>query len=151
MQVRDLRLATLLKKRLWYRCLHVNFAKFIRTPFSIECIRWLFLFFTHEDSFFSFNLKLFFFFMTYSRWLDDLCPTWYIGNFVQEWKGLISTYFSLIFLFFILAKHWGSHFWDDCYLVLEKILPIYRCPFYKDRPMGFWLKNIHITKHEVIH
>ena len=26
--------ATLLKKRLWYRCILVNFAKFLRTPFS---------------------------------------------------------------------------------------------------------------------
>ena len=28
-----LRSATLLKKRLWHRCLPVNFAKFLRTPF----------------------------------------------------------------------------------------------------------------------
>ena len=28
-----LRTATLLKKRLWYRCFPVNFAKFPRTPF----------------------------------------------------------------------------------------------------------------------
>ena len=28
-----LRPATLLKKRLWQRCLPVNFAKFLRTPF----------------------------------------------------------------------------------------------------------------------
>ena len=27
-------LATLLKKRLWHRCFPVNFAKFLRTPFS---------------------------------------------------------------------------------------------------------------------
>ena len=26
--------ATLLKKRLWHRCFPVNFAKFLRTPFS---------------------------------------------------------------------------------------------------------------------
>ena len=51
-----------------------------------------------------------FFFMTYSRWLDDLCPTWYIGNFVQEWKGLISTYFSLIFLFFHSCQTLGEPF-----------------------------------------
>ena len=29
-----LRPATLLKKRLWHRCFSVNFAKFLRTPFS---------------------------------------------------------------------------------------------------------------------
>ena len=33
----------LLKKRLWHRCFPVNFAKFLRTPFSIEPLRWLLL------------------------------------------------------------------------------------------------------------
>ena len=33
-KVTGLRPATLLKKRLWHRCFLVNFAKFIRTPFS---------------------------------------------------------------------------------------------------------------------
>ena len=32
-KVAGLRLATLLKKRLWHRCFPVNFAKFSRTPF----------------------------------------------------------------------------------------------------------------------
>ena len=32
-KVAGLILATLLKKRLWYRCLPVNFVKFLRTPF----------------------------------------------------------------------------------------------------------------------
>ena len=36
--------ATLLKKRLWYRCFFVNFAKFLRTTFLIEHLRWLLLF-----------------------------------------------------------------------------------------------------------
>ena len=31
-KVAGLRPATLLKKRLWYRCFPVNFAKFLRTP-----------------------------------------------------------------------------------------------------------------------
>ena len=30
-----------IKKRLWHRCVHVNFAKFIRTPFLTEYLRWL--------------------------------------------------------------------------------------------------------------
>ena len=38
-----LRPATLLKKRLWHRCFPVNFAKFLRTPFFIEHLRWLLL------------------------------------------------------------------------------------------------------------
>ena len=36
--------ATLLKKRLWQRCFPVNFAKFLRTPFLTEHLRWLFLY-----------------------------------------------------------------------------------------------------------
>ena len=34
---------TLLKKKLWHRCFHVSFVKFVRTPFSIEHLLWLFL------------------------------------------------------------------------------------------------------------
>ena len=36
--------ATWLKKRLWHRCFPVNFAKFLRTPFLIEHLRWLLLY-----------------------------------------------------------------------------------------------------------
>ena len=35
--------ATILKKRPWHRCLAVNFAKFLRTPFNIEQLWWLLL------------------------------------------------------------------------------------------------------------
>ena len=35
--------STLLKKRLWHRCFSVNFAKFRRTPFFTEHLRWLLL------------------------------------------------------------------------------------------------------------
>ena len=38
-----LRSATLLKKRLWHKCFPVNFAKFLRTPFLTEHLRWLLL------------------------------------------------------------------------------------------------------------
>ena len=37
-----LRPANLLKKRLWHRCFSVNIAKFLRTPFLTEHLRWLF-------------------------------------------------------------------------------------------------------------
>ena len=37
----SLRPATLLKKRLWYRCFPVNFAKFSRTPFLQNTSGWL--------------------------------------------------------------------------------------------------------------
>ena len=36
-------LATLLKKRLWRKCISVNFVKFLRTPFLTEHLRWLLL------------------------------------------------------------------------------------------------------------
>ena len=38
-----LRLATLLKKRLWHRRFPVSFAKLLRTPFLAEHLRWLLL------------------------------------------------------------------------------------------------------------
>ena len=40
----SLRPATLIKKRLWPRCLPVNFVKFLRTAFIIEYLWWLFLY-----------------------------------------------------------------------------------------------------------
>ena len=42
-KVASLRPATLLKKRLWHRSFTVNFAKFLRTPFFTEQLRWLLL------------------------------------------------------------------------------------------------------------
>ena len=42
-KLRASRPATLSKKRLWYRCFPVNFAKFLRTPFVTEHLRWLLL------------------------------------------------------------------------------------------------------------
>ena len=39
----QLRLATLLKKKLWHRCFPVNFATFSRTPTFKEHLRWLLL------------------------------------------------------------------------------------------------------------
>ena len=42
-KVAGLRPATLLKKRLWYRCLPANFVKFLRTLFFIKHLWWLLL------------------------------------------------------------------------------------------------------------
>ena len=44
-----LRPATLLKKWLWHKCFPENFAKFLRTPFVIEHLRWLLLSFSFND------------------------------------------------------------------------------------------------------
>ena len=40
-KVTGLRPATLLTKRLWHWCFPLNVAKFLRTPFCIELLRWL--------------------------------------------------------------------------------------------------------------
>ena len=52
-KVAGLRPATLLKNRLWHWCFPVNFAKFLRTPFLEEHLRWLLLFL--EINIFSFS------------------------------------------------------------------------------------------------
>ena len=46
-----LRPATLLKKRLWYRCFPVNFVKFLRTPFLQNTSGWLLLFFFSQTEY----------------------------------------------------------------------------------------------------
>ena len=46
-----LRPATLLKKRLRHGCFPVNFAKFLKTPFLTEQLRWLLLFLKKTISF----------------------------------------------------------------------------------------------------
>ena len=46
------RLATLLKEKLWQRCFPVNFAKFLRTPFSQSTYRRLLLIFYHSSNFY---------------------------------------------------------------------------------------------------
>ena len=38
------KVATLLKIRHWHNCFPVNFAKFLKTPFFIEHLRWLLIF-----------------------------------------------------------------------------------------------------------
>ena len=43
-KVASLRLATLLKKKLWHRSFPVNFAKILRTPFLTEHLWWLLLY-----------------------------------------------------------------------------------------------------------
>ena len=43
-KVAGVRPATLLKKRPWHRYFPVNFAKFLRTPFPTEHLRWLLLY-----------------------------------------------------------------------------------------------------------
>ena len=55
-KVAGLRPATLLKKRLWYRCFPVNFVKFVRTPFLQSISGWLLLYlFMITNKFFKFS------------------------------------------------------------------------------------------------
>ena len=48
-KVAGLRLATLLKKRLWHRCFPMNFVKFLRTPFLQNTSGRLLLFLTYHS------------------------------------------------------------------------------------------------------
>ena len=57
--VKSLRPATLLKKRLWYRCFSVNFAKFLRIPSHTEHLRWLLLFLIMLNAFSPSGLQLY--------------------------------------------------------------------------------------------
>ena len=41
--VEKLQASSLLRKRLWHSCFPMNFAKFLRTPFLTEYLRWLLL------------------------------------------------------------------------------------------------------------
>ena len=43
-KVPGLRPAIVFKKSLWHRCFPVSFAKFLRTPFFAEHLRWLLLY-----------------------------------------------------------------------------------------------------------
>ena len=49
-KVAGLRPATLLKKRLWHRSFHANFAKFLRTPILTQHLLWLLLYITITSS-----------------------------------------------------------------------------------------------------
>ena len=62
-KVAGLRTGTLLKERLWHSCFPVNFAKFVRTPFLTEHLRWLLLYLVYTyvsliPASFIFSIKL---------------------------------------------------------------------------------------------
>ena len=78
LQVLGLRSATLLKRTLWHRCFPVNFAKFLRTPFLTEHLRWLLLV------------------------LDIRNTLWSLGNFCWFYNGVLTTAFGHVFHWIIL-------------------------------------------------
>ena len=53
---------SLLKKRFWHRCFHVNFEKFLRTSFLTEHLQWPFLNIKFVKNGFSRNYEVFFHF-----------------------------------------------------------------------------------------
>ena len=57
-EVASLRLATILKKRLWYKCFPENFAKFLRTPFLQNTFGRLLLYYHQYELSFSWNHRL---------------------------------------------------------------------------------------------
>ena len=65
-KIADLRAG--LKKKLWHRCFPVSFAKFLRTPFFTEHLRWLLLFFINCRNYFPPSDLLFFYFQN-SYWI----------------------------------------------------------------------------------
>ena len=82
--------ASLLKKSLWHRCFSVNFAKFLRTPFSQNTSGRLLLSFTKINcrSYFSFYFAFFYFISVASAYnfADDNT----LSGFVKTIENLIS-------------------------------------------------------------
>ena len=75
---------TLLKKRLWHRCVPVNLVKFLRTPFFREHLWWLLLLLTTNSiiltlSFEAFPSKV------SQKTRDKLQCSAFINNFEREW------------------------------------------------------------------
>ena len=84
--------AVLLKKKCWHRCLPMNFAKFLRTPFLTEHLWWLLLYLYTWTC----NLRIL---ICVFKWL----------HFIHYLSALSSN------LFFCLATPWPtvSQYWWD--------------------------------------
>ena len=74
-----------LKKRLWHRCFPLNFAKFLRTHFLTEHLRWLLQAFRSESTLYSFSTSC-------SKQAQYLKFKWT----VTSWKYNRSNKFSLL-------------------------------------------------------
>ena len=74
-----------LKKRLWHRCFPLNFAKFLRTHFLTEHLRWLLQAFRSESTLYSFRTSC-------SKQAQYLKFKWT----VTSWKYSRSNKFSLL-------------------------------------------------------
>ena len=86
-----------LKKRLWHRCFLVNFAKFLRTSFLTEHLRWLLLTFQSESTLYSFRTSC-------SKQAQYLTVKW-TKTF---WKYNHSSIVQISFLCYVVGFHTPS-------------------------------------------
>ena len=80
--------ATLIKKRPLHRCFPVNFAKFLRTPFSIEHLLWLLLNLVKSTQY------------STRRWFRDLCK-----SVILSQSRPINKFIALVFLMILEQKY----------------------------------------------
>lgn len=117
-----LRRAKLLKKRLWYRCFLMNFAKFLRTPCFVEHLRWILLNFFKS----CFPLKEQVFLLG-SRWFKKLLT--FRENLFPVSKWIISVQFTVqIKMFFFANSNKAVLSFSDvtiCPLLFESKLVFY--------------------------
>ena len=92
-----LRPATLLKKRLWHRCFPANFARFLRTPFLTEYLRWLLLFYRLFLDYFLLSLLL-----CTGLWIFRLVSFF---SSLLSWSACCSVYFNVKFG---EIRHWSG-------------------------------------------
>ena len=106
-KVAGLRPATLLKKRLWHKCVPVNFAKFLRTPLLQNTSGWLLLIKLDDPNRRKMTLPCF-----ELRWLlDGLNMSWH-------------SVFSLLFLLFrnnVIREQLDENDFRRCYVFLSKV------------------------------
>ena len=136
---------TILKIRLRHRCFLVNFAKFIRKPFSQNIVEWLLLN-CLQETFMAYFKGLQCFFVKFPIFSSDINCIWaaFEGTDSVKRSSLPEVFYEkAIFLNFekFLGKYlcWIS-FFNACYNFIKKKLQHSGCELYdKDEPV-FWYK-----------
>ena len=108
-KVAGLRPATLLKKRLWHKCVPVNFAKFLRTPLLQNTSGWLLLTKLHDPNRRKMRLPCF-----ELRWL--------LNGMNMPWHSV----FSFLFFLFrnnVIREQLDENDFRRCYVFSESIIP----------------------------
>ena len=101
--------ATLLKKRLWHKCLPVDFAKFLRTPLLQNTSGWLLLIKLHDPNRRKMRLPYF-----ELRWL--------LNGMNMSWHSV----FSFLFFLFrnnVIREQLDENDFRHCYVFSESIIP----------------------------